>query len=98
MVGHRMFRHIDQRLQQIMGSKKVFVGVSIIAVGDLFQVKPVLDGWIFDDLIDNYGPLATNLWKSNFTAYELTEKNEKKRLPSFCTTSKSTKGRKSNMS
>ncbi|KAJ8017841.1 ATP-dependent DNA helicase PIF1 [Holothuria leucospilota] len=41
MVGHRMFRYIDQRLQQIMGSKKVFGGVSIIAVGDLFQIKPV---------------------------------------------------------
>ncbi|KAJ8050134.1 ATP-dependent DNA helicase PIF1 [Holothuria leucospilota] len=73
MVGHRMFIYIDQRLQQIMGSKKVFGGVSIIAVGDLFQVKPVLDAWIFHDLTDNYGPLATNMWKSNFTAYELTE-------------------------
>ncbi|KAJ8041127.1 ATP-dependent DNA helicase PIF1 [Holothuria leucospilota] len=73
VVGHRMFRYIDQRLQQIMGSKKVFGGISIIAVDDLFQLKPVRDGWIFNDLTDNYGPLATNLWKSNFTAYELTE-------------------------
>ncbi|KAJ8043551.1 ATP-dependent DNA helicase PIF1 [Holothuria leucospilota] len=73
MVGHRIFRYIDQRLQQIMGSKKVFGGVSIIAVGDLFQVKPVKDGSIFKELTDDYGPLATNLWKSNFTAYELTE-------------------------
>ncbi|KAJ8050657.1 ATP-dependent DNA helicase pfh1 [Holothuria leucospilota] len=73
MVGHCMFRYIDQRLQQIMGAKRVFGGVSIIAVGDLFQVKPVKDGWIFNDLTENYGPLATNLWKSYFRAYELTE-------------------------
>ena len=73
MVGHGMFRYIDKRLQQIMGSNKVFGGVSIIAVGDLFQLKPVFDGWIFNDLRDDYGPLATNLWKCNFTSYELTE-------------------------
>ncbi|KAJ8048050.1 ATP-dependent DNA helicase PIF1 [Holothuria leucospilota] len=73
MVGHRMFRYIDQRLQQIMGTKRVFGGVSIIAVGDLFQVKPVKDGWIFNDLTENNGPLATNLWKTYFRAYELTE-------------------------
>ncbi|KAJ8030293.1 ATP-dependent DNA helicase PIF1 [Holothuria leucospilota] len=73
MVGHRMFRYIDQRLQQIMGKKIVFGGVSKIAVGDLFQVKPVKDGWIFNDLTKNYGPLATNLWRSYFRAYDLTE-------------------------
>ncbi|XP_071855380.1 uncharacterized protein [Apostichopus japonicus] len=73
MVGNGMFKYIDQRLQQIMGSKAVFGGVSLIAVGDLFQLKPVFDGWIFTDLITDYGPLASNLWKRNFTAYELTE-------------------------
>ncbi|KAJ8050592.1 ATP-dependent DNA helicase PIF1 [Holothuria leucospilota] len=73
MVGHRMFRYIDQRLQQIMGTKTVFGGVSIIAVDDLFQVMPVKDGWIFKDLTENYGPLATNLWKSYFRAFELTQ-------------------------
>ncbi|KAJ8025727.1 ATP-dependent DNA helicase PIF1 [Holothuria leucospilota] len=73
MVGNKMLRFIDQRLQQIMGSKKVFGGVSIIAVGDLFQLKPVQDGWIFNDLNTDYGPLATNLWKELFTAFELTE-------------------------
>ncbi|KAJ8048374.1 ATP-dependent DNA helicase PIF1 [Holothuria leucospilota] len=73
MVGNKMLRFIDQRLQQIMGTKKVFGGVSIIAVGDLFQLKPVRDGWIFNDLNTDYGPLATNLWKSLFTAFELTE-------------------------
>lgn len=73
MVGNKMFRYIDQRLQQIMGTKEVFRGVSIIAVGDLFQLKPVLDGWIFNDLSIDYGLLAANLWKDHFTAFELTE-------------------------
>ncbi|KAJ8018121.1 ATP-dependent DNA helicase PIF1 [Holothuria leucospilota] len=71
MVGNKMY--IDQRLQQIIGTKKVFGGVSIIAVGDLFQLKPVRDGWIFNDLSIDYGPLASNLWKDHFTAFELTD-------------------------
>ncbi|KAJ8019128.1 ATP-dependent DNA helicase PIF1 [Holothuria leucospilota] len=69
MAGHRVFRYIDQRLQQIMGSKKVFGGIIITAAGDLLQLKPLRDGWIFNDLTDNYGPLATKLWNSNVTAY-----------------------------
>lgn len=73
MVGKGMLRFIDQRLQHIMGSTKVFGGVSVIAVGDLFQLSPVYDGWIFKDLDKSYGPLATILWKEYFQSYELTE-------------------------
>ena len=45
------------------GSKEDFGGVSITAIGDLFQLQPVMDGYIFKD-VDNseYGVLATNLW------------------------------------
>ena len=42
-----MFRFVNLRLQQIMGTRKVFGGVHLIAVGDLFQLKPVFDQWIF---------------------------------------------------
>jgi exonuclease III len=73
MVGNHMFSFINQRLQQIMGSSQVFGGVSILTVGDLYQLKPVFDGWIFANLHDDYGPLATNLWRENFTMYELTK-------------------------
>uniref|UniRef100_A0A8W8LNP2 DNA helicase n=1 Tax=Magallana gigas TaxID=29159 RepID=A0A8W8LNP2_MAGGI len=62
-----------QKLQEIKGCKKLFGGVSIIAVGDLFQLKLVMDGWIFSQPCQNYGPLATNLWRDNFQMYELTE-------------------------
>ncbi|XP_070541413.1 uncharacterized protein [Ptychodera flava] len=73
MVGNGMFNYVNLRLQQIMGNKKLFGGVSIISSGDLFQLKPVFDGWIFQDLNVNYGPLATNLWQECFTMFELTE-------------------------
>ena len=42
-----MFNFLDLRLQQIMGTKETFGGLSIITVGDLFQLKPVFDNWIF---------------------------------------------------
>ena len=43
MVGSGMFNFLNLRLQQIMGSKEPFGGVSVITVGDLFQLKPVFD-------------------------------------------------------
>jgi DNA replication protein DnaC len=71
MVGNKMFSFIHQRLQQIKGSNKLFGGISILAVGDLFQLKPVFDGWVFENLSQEYGPLALNLWRENFRMYEL---------------------------
>jgi len=73
MVGHDMLNFINLRLQQIMGTTQVFGGVSMILIGDLCQLQPVGDGWIFNDLTSAYGPLATNLWKQYFFIYELTE-------------------------
>lgn len=73
MIGHGMFNFINSRLREIKGCKRLFSGVSIIAVGDPFQLKPVMDGWIFSQPCQNYGPLATNLWIDNFQMYELTE-------------------------
>jgi hypothetical protein len=31
-----------------MGTKEPFGGLSVITVGDLFQLKPVFDHWIFE--------------------------------------------------
>ena len=50
MVGNKMLNYINRRLQQIMGSSDTFGGLSVITVGDLFQLTPVFDGWIFKDL------------------------------------------------
>ena len=34
-------------------------------MGDMFQLAPVMDRFIFEGLKGEYGPLATNLWKDN---------------------------------
>ena len=75
MVGNCMFNiQINCRLKDIKGSKDDFGGVSIIAIGDLFQLKPVMDGYIFNDIEDlQYGVLLPNLWKEHFKMFELHE-------------------------
>lgn len=71
MVGCKMFNFINCRLQEIMGTQERFGGVSIIAIGDLFQLKPVMDGWIFSSNTTEYGVIAENLWVDNFQLFEL---------------------------
>lgn len=73
MVGSKMFNFINCRLQAIMGNQKLFGGVSIIAVGDLYQLKPVMDSWIFSYSSNEYGAIASNLWQDNFRLFELHE-------------------------
>ena len=81
MVGSGMFNFLNLRLQQIMGNKEPFGGVSLITVGDLFQLKPVFDKWIFENSQIGYNILASNIWTEYFTLFELTEimrqKNDK---------------------
>lgn len=73
MVGSGMFNFLNLRLQQIMGTNAPFGALSVIAVGDLFQLKPVFDNWIFNNTNHGYGDLATNVWDEYFTLFELTE-------------------------
>ena len=58
-----------------------FGGVSAIAVGDFFQLKPAIDRWIFVQNEKDYGPLATNLLREFFKTHELIiimrQKNDK---------------------
>ena len=68
-----MFNFLNARLQQIMGTKELFGGISLITVGDLFQLKPVFDKWIFENSVIGYSALASNIWTENFTLFELTE-------------------------
>ena len=56
-----------------MGNNLIFGGVNIIAVGDLYQLKPVMGQFIFEDYSRNYEPLATNLWTEYFKIYNLTQ-------------------------
>ena len=73
MVGSGMFTFLNARLQQIMGKKELFGGISLITVGDLFQLKPVFDKWIFENSVIGYSALASNIGTENFTLFELTE-------------------------
>lgn len=73
MVGNKMFNFINVRLQKIIATEQPFGGVSIIAIEDLFQLKPIFDNWIFKLLQDWYGPLATNLWQYYFKMFKLTD-------------------------
>ena len=73
MVGNKMLSFIDTRLQQLTGSKAAFGGLSVIAVGDLYQLKPVNDFLICLDLKEGASSLASNLWKELFTMYELVD-------------------------
>ena len=61
MVGNSMFNvQINNRLKDIKGSSLPFGVGSIVAVGDLFQLQLVMDGYIFKDMDnDEYGVLAT---------------------------------------
>lgn len=71
MVGHRMLKVINGRLQELKGSTEPFGGINVLAIGDLFQLKPVFDQWIFKDLKDGYGPLGKNIWIDCFKMFEL---------------------------
>ncbi|XP_061190195.1 uncharacterized protein LOC133198054 [Saccostrea echinata] len=72
MVGNNMLTFINDRLQQLTGRKQDFGGISIIAVGDLYQLPPVGDKWIFKDLSNPGQSLAKNLWHEHFHMHELT--------------------------
>ena len=42
-----MLNFINLRLQEIKGCARSFGGISILAVGDLFKLKPVCGAWVF---------------------------------------------------
>ena len=72
MVVRTMFNvQINNRLKDLMGSKKDFGGISIVAI--LFQLEPVMDQYIFTDLDYKYAILAGNLWQEYFKMLELTQ-------------------------
>ncbi|XP_035258455.1 uncharacterized protein LOC118219420 [Anguilla anguilla] len=69
MVDHKLLTYIHGRLRQIKqtGDYSSFGKVSIIAVGDLYQLPPVKGKPLYTQ------PSGVNLWQNHFAVTELTE-------------------------
>ena len=67
MVGNTMFNvQINNRLKDIKGSSQPFGSVSIIAIGDLFQLQPVMAGYIFKDMNNLEYGILLQIYGRNF--------------------------------
>ena len=77
MVGSNMLLEIHKRLQLIKGvtSERIFGNVSVLAVDDLYQLPPIGQSAIFDEVTDSYAQLYKSglLWVDEFEMLELDE-------------------------
>ena len=76
MVGTDEFLFIHRRLNDIFGLKddeSLFGGLSVLAVGDLLQLPPVLKKAIFDLPNDEMAAKYGSLWQEHFKIIELVE-------------------------
>ena len=75
MVGSNMLLLIHRRLQQLKGSpdSTTFGNISVLAVGDLYQLQPVAQPYVFDLVSDAYARLhgSGSLWVDEFSIVEL---------------------------
>ena len=74
MVGADILHYIHRRLEEITGnSTSPFGNVSILAVGDLYQLPPVKASFIFKDPSNDYAKIYGSLWQHHFKIVELTQ-------------------------
>uniref|UniRef100_A0AAY4BKL5 ATP-dependent DNA helicase n=1 Tax=Denticeps clupeoides TaxID=299321 RepID=A0AAY4BKL5_9TELE len=69
MVSKELFAYVDMRFQQIKGISKPFGGMSVLAVGDFYQLPPV--GRAKALCVHEVGVI--DLWKDHFKMINLTE-------------------------
>lgn len=69
MVSKQLFAYVDVRLKQIKGSQKPFGGMSVIAVGDFYQLPPVRQA----TPLCVHNPSEIDLWQEHFQMITLTE-------------------------
>lgn len=74
MMSSKMLYQVDRRLREILQNNNPFGNVSILVVGDLYQLCPVFASHVFHVFVpDDYSEIApTTTWEL-FTMYELTE-------------------------
>ena len=72
MLGADLLLTIHRRLCEIKGCQKPFGGVSVLAVGDLFQLPPVAQKPVFSLPSDEVAAIYGSLWQSLFVVTELT--------------------------
>ncbi len=88
MVGSNMLLEIHKRLQQIKSVLPdiTFGGVSILAVGDLYQLPPVCQAPVFGIVSDSYAKLyrSGSLWVDEFQMIELNEIMRQRGDSAFC--------------
>uniref|UniRef100_A0A9J7WX60 ATP-dependent DNA helicase n=1 Tax=Cyprinus carpio carpio TaxID=630221 RepID=A0A9J7WX60_CYPCA len=70
MVDHKLLAYIHGRLRQIKqtGDYSAFGKVSVIAVGDFYQLSPIKGKPLYTEPVN-----SVNLWETHFSFIELTE-------------------------
>ena len=69
LVGQQnLLALVDQRLKQIFNNQKLYGGIHVLCFGDLAQLSPVADKWIFDST----STTGLALWQ-DFKLHELNE-------------------------
>ena len=67
MVGNKLLNIVNYHF---------FRALHVLLIGDLFQLQPIMDDWIFRDIRSGYGPLSTNIWVdylANFCIFTKTD-------------------------
>ena len=85
MVSYQLFSFVHRRLMEIKGVEDdsiFFGGVSVIAVGDFYQLPPVRDSFLFQNGKD-YVPGTTHLWRDLFQLIELEQNMRQKADASY---------------
>ena len=64
MVDISLFNNLNSMLKNITGAMKPFGGVSILALGDLYQLPPVGQSFIFKQPNSGLDQFTNNIWVS----------------------------------
>lgn len=76
MIGSTLLYHMHRRLQDVFENVLPFGGISVLTSGDLYQLKPVGDGYCFQGVSmedsDEQVLAKSDIWKDYFQIYELT--------------------------